>query len=612
MPPVISLEFTESECKVAVVDTGRGGRATVKSMSRFDLTRPEELDLRVAERSKALRDHLKAQRISVKQATLVIPKNFVMVRAANLPSTVDDEIAGMARFEAERHIPFNAERHIIGYHVQSKNGSQGSTVLLAAVDLPIAKEYLDICVNAGLRITGITVSSVALFNSFSVARQSDLVDRTVMLVNVGRNGTDVVIVANGNVSFARGSTTGVNKLLAELEEVNQPAQLSDLSKMDALEPQLYFREPSVVAPPPPPPTPGEPMGAGEAFTSDRAGGVGTDAALLPDESEAGFTIVDPPAPAIDPPAPAVATAPENKPAVVFSGWLNRMLQEIKRTFEFASREFATPMVDHIYISGEGAQVAHLAEYFQANFHVETSVFDPLVAGSPITGPKKVEAGAGETYAVAIGGPLSNLPKTANVNLLPGAYTEEQTAKRQQLSYIVTGVLVLVALALGYLHLSDTFARKQDLLDQLLDQNRADKARVDDLRTKKERLRIISENVQDDRGALAVLGIISEKAYIPENLAIREFDYKRGDFVKMSGDAKDLPAVNQFVSDMRHTGFFAEAGLDPNGIEPNRPLRGRGGATVTGWRATFTFPKPERRPARSSRPAAERDDDNGFE
>jgi Tfp pilus assembly protein PilN len=148
-----------------------------------------------------------------------------------------------------------------------------------------------------------------------------------------------------------------------------------------------------------------------------------------------------------------------------------------------------------------------------------------------------------------------------------------------------------------MYLSDAFARKRELLEELGDRNRADSARVKDLRTKKERLRIIKENVQDDRGALDVLRIISEKPYIPEKVTLTSFDYKRGDYVKLTGDAKDLPSANQLVNDLRNTGFFTDATL--NDVVANKPLRGRGNATVTGWTATFTFPKPVKPKPKSS-------------
>lgn len=597
----LSLEFTELQCKVVALSPGRGGRFTLKSATNFELPRPDDAAARTAERAQALRDHLKAQKITARQADIVIPKNFVMVRAANLPSTVDDEIAGMAQFEAERHIPFNADRHITSYDVLSKNGAQGSDVLLAAVDGPIAQEYLDICVKAGLKVSSISVSSVSLFNAFAATQKAAMADKTVMVVNIGKSATDLVIATNGKVTFNRGSTTGVVRLLHDLHEATgDDVESDELAKMDALEPQVYFRGKQPVAPPPPPPP--------STGLYDELGDAGAGEERTGTEDDAGFTVIKPSEPEPTP-APAVAASPGNRGAAVFSQWLDRLLQEVKRTFEFASREFASPMVDHIYLAGEGALVPHLADYFQANFNVETSIFDPTADGAAVIRPKAAPPEVGRIFAVTIGGAVTGLPGTLEIDLLPKSYTEEQSAKRQQVSYIVTGVLVFVALIAGYVYLSDTFARKRNLMDDLTTRNRADKARVEDLRTKKDRLRIIRENVQDDSGALDVLRILSDKEYIPEKVAMTVFDYKRGDYVKMEGDAKDLPAVNELINDMRNTGFFANTSLD--NVTPNKPLRSRGGATVTGWKATFTFPKPEA-PKKKSSSSRREETEDGFE
>ncbi len=581
----LSIEFTDLECKVIVAEPAKNGRIAVKSVSSFVLPRPEDLVVRAAERTQALRDHLRSQRIAIKTAVVVIPKSYVMARSVTLPSTVDDEIAGMARFEADRHIPFNADRHIVSYHVLARQGMQGSDVLLAAVDQPIAKEYLDICVKAGLTVTSITVSSIAMFNAFAATEKTALADRTVLVLNIGKNATDLVIATNGNVNFTRGSTTGVSRLMTDLTEaMGQPVTISDLSEMDALEPQLYFKgetpEPPSVAP---------------GIYDELPGQEDEQAAL-----DARYARPAPPLIFEAVPAPSAAAAPENKPAVIFSDWLNKLLQEVRRTYEFASREFNCPMINHIYLCGEGAVIKRVADYFEANFHVTAAVFDPLSGAEVARKVLKNSEAPGQQYAVAIGGAVGRRPHTIHINLLPGSYTEARSAKRQQVSYVVTGVLALAALVAGYMFLSDAFSRKRALLDQIEIQNRADQGRVKDLRTKKDRLRIIRDNVQDDRGAIDVLRILSEKDYFPDQVALTSFDYKRGDFVKLQGDATDLQTANQLVNDLRNTGFFEDARLD--NTVPNKQLRGRPQIPVLGWAATFTFPKPVKPKPKSSRPA----------
>ena len=585
MALILSVEFTDTECKVVQADQGKGGRISVRSMSSFELPKPEDQAARVSERAAALKDHLKAQRIAVKNAVVVVPKNFVMARTVTLPSTVEDEIAGMARFEAERHIPFNAERHIVSYHVLAKQGMQGSDVLLAAVDLPIAEEYLDICVKAGLSVSSITVSSIAMFNAFAAAEKTAMEDRTIMVLNVGRGATDLVIASNGNISFTRGSTTGVSRLLADLSAATgRPCDVKDLAELDALEPQLSF-DSRAAAPPAPQPPP--------APSYDE---------LPPSETNPGFTVIGTGVTdgAMPPPSAAVG----NPAATVVSDWLNKLLQEVRRTYEFANREFNCPMVNQIYHTGEGAIIKKINQYFQANFNIDASVFNPL-QNVDVAGKAKKQDVPPPIYAVAVGGAIGRQPGTVHINLLPGSYTEALSSKRQQRSYIITGVLVLLAMMVGYVYLSDVISAKKELLEELDDQNRKDKARVSDLTIKKERLRIIRENVQDDKGALAVLRFISNKDYFPDSVTLNSFDYKRADYVKLAGVAKDLPSANQFISDLRGTGYFEN--VDMGGFEPNITLRGRAPIPVLGWSATFTFPKPQKAKPRSApKPTNEED------
>src|SRR5688500_3883338 len=132
----LAIEFTDIDCKVVQVERGKGGKLSVKSMASFPVPKADDAAVRIEERSKLLREALKNAQIVGKAAGTFIPKNFVLARRVTLPPTADEWIKGMARFEAERHIPVNAERHIVSHHTLARTGMQGSDVLLAAVYRP--------------------------------------------------------------------------------------------------------------------------------------------------------------------------------------------------------------------------------------------------------------------------------------------------------------------------------------------------------------------------------------------------------------------------------------------------------------------------------------------
>jgi type IV pilus assembly protein PilM len=615
----LAIEFTDVDCKIAFGERGKGGRVTLRVLNSFELPKDENVEARVAQRAQLLKDALKAAKIKPQPVRVVIPKNFVMARTVKLPSVDENEIVGMARFEAERHIPFNADRHIVSHHTLAKQGVQGSDVLLAAVDHPIANEYLEVCVKAGLMVERIGVSSLAVFNAFAAAEPTALADRVVAVVNVGRAGTDLVIANNGNVTFTRGSTLGLNKLFAELETagLEKSFGLDDLPAVDALEPHLYFRrgnnppEPAPVIydelappvpPPPPPPPPGLALG-GTSITEgiDEAANSGiyrSGAGLLASQMAE--------APAVPPPSEAVS--PENPGAVAFRGWLIRVLQEVKRTYEFAHREFDIPLIQHIYLCGEGAAITNLSQYFRVNFSVEASVFDPVRGTVPAKKLADQVKGRSTSFAAAIGALVQDATEHAiRINLLPGEYLQRRMAKKQQRAYITTGVLVLVALGMGYWYMADMFESKRELLSEYIDRNTKDKKRVTDLVSKKQRLEIIRQNAQEDQGAWDVLEKISElTAIIPAKATLLRFEFKKGDYVKIQGHVKDLVSANQLLAELRKMQtndgklYFdpAEVKLDEGSFAPKTP-RGRGTETVLEYAVTAPFPKKKKKTTHNS-------------
>lgn len=573
MAGIVTLEFTDTQCKIVYGELGKNNKLSIRSIGAINLTHPEEESARISERAQAIKDYLKANKISEQDARIIIPKSCVMLRTAHLPTTVDEEIAGMAKFEAERNIPFNADRHIVSHAVLAKQGNQGSDVLLAAVDSPIAKEYLDIGLKAGLKVKSIGAATVALCNGFVAAEPTALSDRTVMVVNIGKTTTDLAIINNRIVSFARGVALGSDKLLADINEAagENTWQLNDLQKLNAADPSEGLTAPS--------PTQNSYDELGEAE-------VDVDGNTLVNT----FTVIKEPS----------EESSANPVQQAFELWLNRLLQEVRRTYEFASREFNCPPIQHFYLTGEGSTIKDISEFFRKNFIIEASVYDPLSAGEVSKKLLQSMREPSQLYAIAVGGMVGNITNTSHINLIPRQYLEERKAKAQQMGYIVTGSLVLVALVLGYFYLSMVFERKQVYLEELQAMNKKYKTEVDELTNKRNRLNIIRDVVQDDKGVLTVLEKISALDYIPEKVTLNTFNYRRGNNIEIEGWALDLPSANKFITDLRNTGLFEDGRL--GNTNPGVTLRGLPQTPVMSWTAEFVFPKPkpQRKPAASSR------------
>ena len=547
MPTITAIEFTHAECRVAIAETGKG-KPALKHLFAFAIPRPEDPAERVEKRAALLRDALKIRKIKTGRVRVLIPKNEVMARMVTLPGTTEAELNSMARFEAERHIPFNPERHIVSHHVLTHLGVQGSQVLLTAVDQPVAKEYLDTCTAAGLTVEQLGVASLSMFNALSAFKDAEIADKVVALVNVGMNSTDFIIASNGVLNFTRSSSAGIARLMADLEEAGAPLPggIQSLNLIDAREPTRFFR-PSAPAPQAPATPPMDPYDSIYDMKSIQIEG---DTVI----SGAGGE-------------PAPKAPPSDPGTVAFTDWLQRLMQEIRRTYEYARREFNCPPISEFYFTGEGTLLRNLASAVEQALSTTCTAIDPTNAFDvpPRLDP---EIALLRPSAAALAGQFMAPGKhTVQVNLLPPEYMEKRASKRQQQSLIVSAALLVGLLALLYVWASDAVARQREGLAMLKDKNRDMKSQVDELESMRSRLQIMEKSFKDSHSALKILDDISGLAMIPDTITLTRFEYKKDDEVKIQGHAKTFADINRFRMELEKMGFFSDVKQDEGSGKP---------------------------------------------
>lgn len=578
MALILAIEFSEQECKVAVGEVGRG-KPLVRELFRLNLPKNEDAAQRVAERGKLLREALASRKIKVRRAHVIVPKNFVMARMVTLPSTNDEEIAGMARFEAERHIPFNAERHIVSHHILNKLGVEGSQVLLAAIDRPIAQEYIDVCRAAGLTVESVGVSSLSVYNAFAASGGEALAEKVVALLNIGSTYTDLTIVHHGVLSFTRGTSVSINRLLADYAAQGRELSLEKLHEIDVLDTQELRRETSAW-----PDSQGD-MSASGTLVLDAATGEGS----LPGGETSGASPV--------------------------AKWLVQLLKEMRRTYEFARREFNCPPITEIQFTGEGALLRNLDRFFHVNFGVEAKAFSPREAFDFAQNLAQDAERLGVIYAAVLGALAPTTSASVLINLVPPEYIAEQETKRRRQSYLTTGILAAVALVLGYVYVWDLFARQTELLELYQRKNKEMKTRVEDLESKKKKLEIIRRYIQDKHGALDIIERISSFDFIPDRVTLTRFEYRKDEAVKLEGHAKTIADINRLEAELKKTGIFESVVQDQGSNKPvrlpNRP------DPVLQFQMTCTFPKrtsttDRQRAGKSQSNASAEETDSGTE
>ena len=230
MPKYTAIELNENEIKVFQVSRSRKKEMEIDhafSVSLADLGMDEEAVLQAGIR---LREALKNNKIQPGPVGLIIPKQNAILRAAQLPSTDQNELDEMAQFEAEKYIPFNIERHIISNAVMTSDGVEGSQVLVTAVDSPVMERALAILREAKLEPIFAEVSSMALFRALYIYEPEALEQPSAVMLNIGRSQADITLLKDGLLVAARSTSLGLDQLNRSIEKAKSSGE--DVNEQD--------------------------------------------------------------------------------------------------------------------------------------------------------------------------------------------------------------------------------------------------------------------------------------------------------------------------------------------------------------------------------------------
>ncbi|MCX7046206.1 MAG: pilus assembly protein PilM [Candidatus Sumerlaeota bacterium] len=532
--------------RITRVVRGSGGWSVIDRIQAPFEALPEDETERPAAKGDALKAALKRHKIKITEARLCIPKNDVTVRYRRLPpSESEAELAQMARFEAERHIPFNPQRHLIDYYVMGRAPLAGVDVLTVSVDGPVVEETLEACTRAGIDVALADVSSLALYRLYQMRARSAAapapasapeaapaasapaeVEASVgvypsggpgaqaatagpsgaapgpsgsgasatALLHVGKNSMDMVLINQGILLFARSANIGVQALLGA-EGFEAPEHLA---KLDATE----------AAPP---------------------GGIAA-GALRP--------------------------------------WLGRLVQEMRRTYEFAYREFSCPPIGEILISGMGMRVGRLGDFLAREFNAQV---EPLLSNlkppvhdatravrSAKTAEEKAALDPLDDDAIAIGAALDN-PEGAErrVNLLPEAWLRKRRRQSQTTAILTSSLLAACLIALGVVYFNQINANRKMHLALLQKYIRDNAQRVREINDMEFKIGVFDEYRNPKKSALHILEYICSLPITQSNVRLTAFNFSQGLEIKIAGNAMSLAHVNEFVGLLRKSPYFTK-------------------------------------------------------
>ncbi len=195
-----ALDIGTSSVKSVVISKQKTGKMQVEhfSVEQFEGERSKE------SLAAALKRSIAKSETRIQKAVISVSGQSVVVRQVLFPKMSPDELRSALQFEAEKYIPFGINEVYIDAQIISEKAEGGKIkVLIVAAKKELVDEYLGYMNEAGVTPEAVDCDSIAVTNSFLFSNAGVGKDKTIALLNVGASMTNVCILKNEVLNFAR-------------------------------------------------------------------------------------------------------------------------------------------------------------------------------------------------------------------------------------------------------------------------------------------------------------------------------------------------------------------------------------------------------------------------
>jgi len=155
---------------------------------------------------------LDKNKITNKNLVISLSGNSVIVKKISLPKMESDELAESIVWEAKHNIPYPFEETNVDYAIlrspSAVEHQENLDILLVAVKKEKISAYSSIVIQANRNLAAIEVDGFGLLNTFEVNYPELFGDKTIALLNLGANLTNIVICEKGVPQIMRDVALG--------------------------------------------------------------------------------------------------------------------------------------------------------------------------------------------------------------------------------------------------------------------------------------------------------------------------------------------------------------------------------------------------------------------
>ncbi len=264
----------------------------------------------------ALKSLIKDNQLNASGAMIAVSGGSVVVRQVRMPKMAEATLRKSIKFEASRYVPSSVEDSYIEFEIIGPVDDQQMDVLMVAAPKDVVESRLQACEGAGLEVEAVDIEAFAMYRALVEADiDQEWSESTVALVDVGSATTNISVVSHGVFAMTRSIPQGAETLTQALKSYFKLSDEDAESGKAQLDLQELLEE-------------GKPK--------------------------------------------------ENPPLRVLQPHVDDLVREIRRSLNYyqsQQQEGASKQIDHILLTGGGAKLAGLANYFSHKLSIPTTLHD---------------------------------------------------------------------------------------------------------------------------------------------------------------------------------------------------------------------------------------------
>lgn len=573
---------------------------------------PGPLDgARMDELAKLVRQIISDNKITTKHAVFSVPGQNVFIRRIRFPRTSEERMHRIVAYEAKQQIPFPPEHSLMEYQVFDYGDQAEVEVLLAAIKTDIVSDFMKLVNKCGLKPVMISVTSLALFNFhvFDSTAFPDMLDALKEMNNPSSSTAPAPKegkAASGKKGFALPKITLGKKKKLTTDDVTDATMPEDMSSSDILQiddlpasDDLFEDVKAYIN-----------IGsqtfdlaiarhgkrkmlgftrsvpyAGAELTRMLTNQMGVDPAQADDIKKSQITI---------PSSLDLEPVPDGPASEIALKWADRIVLEIRKSFDFYIAQPDGMAVDGITLSGGGAELNGLAAFIEDKLGVPVELRETPTNPDFIIAEPAAEESALTTYLVSFGLGLSGLGfGHVNADFLPQDMKTMREFKKKKLELAGMAALLLAMVGLStqigtaeIRNMRNWAATNSGTLEKA----RADRERLGTARAAREKvsqdINAVGQALGDRAFILQIMSTI--EAMKPAGVAFSQLNIEPDGNVIMEGASQSQEAFTNFLNALKTMPDL----IDPASVEMGRALFAvnlAGGSTQQNFRVTAKVP-----------------------